>query len=154
MKALPHTHSCFVCGESNATGLKLRFETDGHVVRTHFKPTPSHIGFKEVIHGGILSTVLDEIMVWACAVQTKRFAYCAELTVRFAHPVRPGEELAVTAEMTANRRNRLFEAKSEMRNPEGKIVATATGKYLPINAADEAAMATDFVQDPRTNSVG
>src|SRR3974390_3387866 len=69
MRTLPHTHSCFVCGESNVVGLKLRFQTDGRVVHGRFTPRAEHVGFREVIHGGIISTLLDEIMVWACVVQ-------------------------------------------------------------------------------------
>src|ERR1700733_12861830 len=119
MRELPHTSSCFVCGESNASGLKIRFETDGNIVRTKFRPKPEHIGFKQTIHGGIIATVLDEIMVWACSVQTKRFAYCAELNVRFLSPLRPGEEVLASAELVANRRNKIFEAKGEVRNAKG-----------------------------------
>jgi len=145
MKALPHTHSCFVCGESNSVGLHLRFETDGRIVRSRFTPRPEHIGFQGVVHGGILSTLLDEIMVWACVVPTKRFAFCAELNVRFIKPARPGEEIVATAELTANRRDRIFEAKSELRNAAGETLATATGKYLPIKETETAAMAADFV---------
>ncbi|PAW72220.1 MAG: hypothetical protein B9S33_22895, partial [Pedosphaera sp. Tous-C6FEB] len=74
MTHLPHTRSCFVCGESNAHGLKLRFTADGQRVHTWFTPRAEHIGFKGVTHGGILATVLDEIMVWAVAVSTRRFA--------------------------------------------------------------------------------
>ena len=74
MHELPHTRSCFVCGESNPLGLQLRFHADGDEVRTRFVPRPEHIGFKGVVHGGLLATLLDEIMVWACAVRTKRFA--------------------------------------------------------------------------------
>ena len=145
MKALPHTHSCFVCGESNPAGLKLRFETDGRIVTTRFTPKPEHVGFKRVIHGGILATLLDEMMVWACAVQTKRFAFCAELTVRFQQPARPGEEISATAELADNRRGKIFQAKGELRNPKGEVLATATGKYLPVPETDRAEMATDFV---------
>ncbi|MGN6553331.1 MAG: PaaI family thioesterase [Verrucomicrobiota bacterium] len=148
MKVLPHTHSCFVCGESNASGLKLRFHTDGRVVQTRFTPTPEHIGFKQVVHGGILATLLDEIMVWACVVQTRRFAYCAELNVRFAKPSRPGEEILVTAELVTNRRNKIFEAKAETRNAAGELLASATGKYCPVPAADLQGMTGDFVEDP------
>ena len=32
-------------------------------------------------------------MVWACAVQVKRFAFCAELNVRFIQPLRPAQEV-------------------------------------------------------------
>jgi uncharacterized protein (TIGR00369 family) len=150
MKELPHTHSCFVCGESNSIGLNLRFEADGNIVRTRFTPRPEHIGFKQVVHGGIAATLLDEIMVWACAVQTKQFAYCAELTVRFLSPLRPGEEVLATGELTANRRNKIFEAKGEIKDRDGKLLAIATGKYLPIRGAELAEMATDFVGDPRS----
>ena len=148
MKQLPHTHSCFVCGESNKFGLKLRFEVEGNVVQTRFTPRPEHIGFKQVVHGGIAATLLDEIMVWACAVQTKQFAYCAELTVRFLSPLRPGQEVFASGELTANRRNKILEAKGEIKDRNGKILVTSTGKYLPIKAVELADMATDFVGDP------
>jgi len=145
MQKLPHTHSCFVCGESNPIGLNLRFEADGGIVRTRFTPRAEHIGFKQVIHGGLIATVLDEIMVWACVTQTKRFAYCAELTVRFQNPLRPGEETFATAELVANRRNRIFEVKSELKDSVGKVFATATGKYIPVKSTDLGDMATDVV---------
>lgn len=147
MRELPHTSSCFVCGESNASGLKIRFETDGTVVRARFLPRAEHIGFKQTIHGGIIATLLDEIMVWACAIQTKKFAYCAELNVRFQSPLRPGEEVLATAELVANRKNKIFEAKGEIKNHAGQTLATSTGKYLPIKEADLAAMMDDFVGD-------
>jgi acyl-coenzyme A thioesterase PaaI-like protein len=149
MQELPHTHSCFVCGESNAIGFRLRFETDGRTVQTRFCPRPEHIGFKNVVHGGLIATVLDEVMVWGCAVGTRKFAYCAELTVRFLSPVRPGEELVAVGELATNRKGRIFEAKGVLRDRTGKNLAEATGKYLPIKAEDVRAMARDFVGDAK-----
>jgi uncharacterized protein (TIGR00369 family) len=149
MRALPHTHSCFVCGESNPAGLNLRFETDGRVVRARFRPRAEHVGFRQVIHGGIIATVLDEIMVWACAVGTKRFAFCVELNVRFVKPARPGEETVASAELVENRRNKIFEAKAGLRNAAGELLASATGKYLPLKDVEAAEMVRDFVGDPR-----
>ncbi|HEX4646765.1 MAG TPA: PaaI family thioesterase [Verrucomicrobiae bacterium] len=145
MRVLPHTHSCFVCGESNASGLKIRFETDGRLVQARFCPRPEHIGFKQTVHGGIIATLLDEIMVWACAVQTRRFAYCVELNVRFSNPGRPGVEVVATGELASNRRDRLFEAKAELRDEAGLLLDSATGKYLPMKAADVSEMLGDFV---------
>jgi acyl-coenzyme A thioesterase PaaI-like protein len=147
MKPLPHTHSCFVCGESNPAGLNLRFETDGQKVQARFTPRPEHVGFRETVHGGLIATVLDETMVWACVVQTGRFAFCAELSVRFVHPLQPGQTVWLRAELAANRRDRIFEARSEMRSEAGELLATATGKYLPIQKKDLAGMATDLVGD-------
>jgi len=148
MKSLPHTHSCFVCGESNPFGLKLRFETDGRMVQTRFVPRAEHIGFKGVVHGGIMATVLDEIMVWACAVPTHKFAYCAELTVRYLQPVIPGAEIVVTGELVANRKDRIYEAKAAAFTALKVTLAEATGNYLPIKSIDLSDMAQDFVGDP------
>ncbi len=145
MTELPHTHSCFVCGDSNPIGLKLRFYTDGKVVQTKFSFRPEHVGFQQTIHGGLISTLLDEIMVWACAVSTKRFAFCAELATRFLKPVRPGIPLVCSGELAADRRGRIFEANSELRDSNEGLLATATGKYFPMKDADAAEMARDIV---------
>jgi len=125
---------------------------------------PEHIGFKQTVHGGIIATVLDEIMVWACAVQTRRFAYCAELNVRFASPLRPGEEVLATAELVSNRRDRIFEARGELRDASDRVLASATGKYLPLKrpksrkcspilSATPAASSTRLRQAPRNFEV-
>ena len=146
MQKLPHTKSCFVCGEQNPIGLKLEFETDGKIVRAEFTPRPEHTGFKHAVHGGVLATVLDEIMSWVCAVQTKQWGYCGELTVRFREPARPGQTLIALSEMVENRRGKIFEAKSELRTREGAVVAIATGKYLPIK--EPLDMADELIGDP------
>jgi uncharacterized protein (TIGR00369 family) len=147
MKQLPHTRSCFVCGENNPRGLNFRSETDGHIVRACFAFGSEHVGFKQTVHGGLTATLLDEIMTWACAVGAKQFAYCAELNVRYLHPVRPCQQLVAIAELTSNRRGRIFEAKAEMRDNLGTVLATSTGKYLPLKDTDAAGMATDFLDD-------
>ena len=146
MLKLPHTKSCFVCGLHNPQGLKLDLETDGQIVRAKFVLRAEHVGFRETIHGGIISTVLDEAMVWAVGVRTKRFAYCAELNVRFLQPARPHEELMVIAELVDNRRNKLFQAKGELQNAQGAVHAAATGKYLPIKADTLAELLSDFAE--------
>ena len=148
MRDLPHTRGCFVCGESNPAGLKLTLQTDGKLVQTRFVPRTEHVGFKQTMHGGLVGTLLDEIMAWACAVHTRRFAYCAEMTVRFLLPVRPGIEIVIQGEVVENRRNKLFEAKSEIQDLKGNRLATATGKYLPVKPEIIRDMASDLVGDP------
>ena len=148
MKILPHTRSCFVCGEANPLGLNLRFETDGRIVHARFVARREHAGFKGVVHGGLVATILDEAMVWACAVQTKQFAYCAELKVRFVAPAQPEAETLITAWLVTNRKGRIFEAESELKSAGGTLLASGTGKYLPLGDSEAAVMAEDFVGDP------
>ena len=149
MQPLPHTKSCFVCGEANPAGLRLIMETDGRKVQARFVPRPEHVGFKQTVHGGIIATLLDELMVWACVVPTKQFAYCAELNVRYVRTVGPGQSTLATAELVTNRRGKLFEAQAQLCDADGALLATATGKYLPIKQALVEGMVDDFVGDPR-----
>ena len=68
---LPRTRSCFVCGVGNPLGLNLAFQSTGTTVTAVFRPRAEHVGFKRVVHGGLIATVLDEAMVWACGVFCK-----------------------------------------------------------------------------------
>jgi acyl-coenzyme A thioesterase PaaI-like protein len=147
MKELPHTETCFVCGESNPVGMNLRFHDDGEAVRARFTPGVEHAGFKDVIHGGLLSTVLDECMVWACAARTLRFAYCAEMTVRFLRPTVPGTALDVCGRLMEDRRGRVYHARAELTDPAGVVCASATGKYIPIRDIEMEQLRSDLVGD-------
>jgi hypothetical protein len=60
-------HACFGCGDDNAIGLRLRFAPSGEGVKASFVPGVDHQGFHHVVHGGIISAVLDEAMAWATA---------------------------------------------------------------------------------------
>jgi uncharacterized protein (TIGR00369 family) len=145
MKELPHTRSCFVCGDANLLGMKLRFHDHGDEVRTTFTPLPEHVGFKNLVHGGLLSTVLDEVMAWACAARTRRFAFCAEMKVRFLHPVVPGGALSVVGRLVEDRRGRIFLASAELTDETGTLCASAEGKYIPVKAEAMAPLAEDLV---------
>src|SRR5690606_6956994 len=124
-----------------------RFETDGHIVRTRWLPRPEYAGFQQVIHGGVLASLLDEIMVWACGVRTGKFTYCAELNVRYNLPVRPEQPVIATAELAEDKR-RLFLAKGELRSEANELLASATGKYVPVRDMDYSALVSDFEAPP------
>ena len=52
---------CFACGIENPIGLKLKFYTDGEDrCIAHFHPRPAHQGYPGQVHGGLVSTLLDE----------------------------------------------------------------------------------------------
>ncbi len=146
---LPRSRSCFVCGTENPLGLKLEFSAEPGCVRARFEPRREHAGFQDTVHGGLTSTVLDETMVWACGAATGRFTYCAELTVRFLKPVRPGTAYELVGRLKENRRNRLLLAEAELRDPSGTLMASGSGKYMPIDERAVGPMLSDFASDPR-----
>ncbi len=144
MKELPHSKSCFACGSRNPAGLRLRFFTDGQRVEARFTPRAEHNGFIGVVHGGITATILDEVMVWACAVREKQFCFSAEMTVRYLGPIQVGMEVLARGEMTENRRGRIFLTYGEITTVEGTTLATATAKYMPIRGLDPHILTADF----------
>ena len=68
---------------------------DGKVL-TEFIPQKIHQGYKDIIHGGLISTLLDEAMVKAALMQGMP-AVTAEITVRFKNPLMVGEKAIVEA---------------------------------------------------------
>ena len=123
---------------------KSTITQSGNEAHSEIRPTPT----KGIGQSVWTPTQMDEIMVWACAARTKRFAYCAEFTVRFLQPATPGVALTAVGRLVEDRRGRIFQASGELTDPVGTIHATATGKYLPIKPEDAELMAEDFVGGP------
>lgn len=120
---------CFVCGQDNPIGLKLRFVPAGEGVRAEFTPSALHVGYEGLVHGGILAALVDDALanIWFTRGQE---AVTAKIEVRFRREVRPGDRLIVTAHPTGTRAG-LFTARAEIARPDGAVVADGTG-YLAV----------------------
>lgn len=129
-------------------GLDLGVSTDRQRVESRVVFRPEHVGLSGTVHGGLVSTVLDEMMAWACGVATRRLAYCAEMTVRFVRPVAPGVDLVGQGELVENRRGRLYLTRAELRNAAGDLLAEATGKFMPVPGELQRRVLDDFATDP------
>jgi len=124
---------CFGCGGGNARGMRLAFEFDESSQRVigHFRLGPEYQGATGFIHGGIIATVLDEVMSKASRFSNVR-AVTAELTVEYLRPVRVDEELQV--EGFATRRNgRELYHEGEIRNAAGVLLARGRGRFVIID---------------------
>lgn len=101
MASRPADH-CFVCGADNPIGLRLVFQRVGDGVRAEFTPSDLHVGYDGLVHGGIISALVDDALanVWATK---SREALTAKLEVRFRKPVRPGDHLVIDARPTGTR---------------------------------------------------
>ncbi len=119
---------CFVCGPHNPIGLNLDFSFDGRIMKTEFSPEKNHQGYVNIVHGGIISTLLDEVMV-KLAIALKMPAVTARMDIRLKKAVRVGEKITVSAEVISNRRKLLnVYAKAVIGN--GDVVADATGTLV------------------------
>ena len=123
--------NCYVCGEKNSAGLRAVFQFDAvdRSIRGTFTPRQEHEGWTGIVHGGVISALLDEAMV-KVAAHLGMAAMSAEMTVKFKAPLRPGEEIVVRSRIVETR-NRLVVAEATVeRGPV--IIAQATGKMLKM----------------------
>jgi len=148
---LPRTHGCLVCGTQNPHGLHLVQHVDpaDGTVRATFIPLPEHIGFDNIIHGGLLATLLDEAMVWAATWKTRRFCVCGELTIRYRKSAAAGTPLTIEAKVWSAR-SRLIETIAELRDDSAEVVATANGKYVPVPEDRHRQLLTTMVPEDST----
>lgn len=123
---------CFACGKDNPISLGLKFVNNGdNGVEAEFIPGQVHQGYEDIIHGGIVSTLLDEAMVTAI-VNSGQEAFTAELKVRFKEEIRVGEKLMVTGYITGHK-GRLIFTEGEICAKDGKIKARAKAKFMKKN---------------------
>lgn len=121
---------CFVCGKDNPVGLKLEFDWEEKYYTTRFKPTVHYQGYDNLVHGGIISTILDEVMgrmFFALGDQV----VTAELKVRFKEMVTLDKELFFRAKKTEDK-GKLIKVEAVACFEDGKIAAEAQGKFIRL----------------------
>ncbi len=91
-------------------------------------------GWDGIAHGGILATVLDEVMAWAL-VGEDNWGLTARMSLEFKRPVEVGVPIRAEGWITRSRR-RIVDTAGRILDPAtDTVLATATGVYV---AADEA----------------
>ncbi len=129
MKFVSEGH-CFACGEENPHGLKMKFKVDREkqAIHTVFTVEPTYQGWDGVVHGGIISTLLDEAM--ANLVYYLGYnAIAASLEVRFKQPAPILQPLLVQGEITEVHK-KLVKAKASLKKEDGTLLATATSSFV------------------------
>jgi acyl-coenzyme A thioesterase PaaI-like protein len=142
-------HGCFGCGDDNPIGLHLRFAADGDSVRASFLPCSDHQGFGNVVHGGIIATILDEAMAWATA-HAGFWAMTGDMRVRFRRPLTIGESSVVTARVSGARGRLVTTTSQLMVESDGSPVATATATFVKVDSELEAVWRAQYLRESDT----
>jgi len=129
MSEVSRDSRCFVCGRDNPHGLRLVFSHPEPGRAEAELAIPEHFsGWERLTHGGLLATLLDEAMAYAC-ISSAGNAVTAELSVRFLTPVEVGQRVRVTGRVQAVK-GRVVETEGEILNPQGEPAARATARFL------------------------
>jgi uncharacterized protein (TIGR00369 family) len=129
---------CFGCGGANARGMLLTFEQDDAAqrIRGSFRLGAEYQGGPEFIHGGIIATVLDEVMGKVCRFRGVR-AVTAELSIEYLKPVLVDADLAVEGYEVEMKGRNLFLV-GEIRDVSGNVLARGKGRFVIISPKQAA----------------
>jgi uncharacterized protein (TIGR00369 family) len=124
---------CFGCGPANPRGMRLAFETDGERQRIvgRFRIGPDYQGAHGFIHGGIIATVLDEVMSKVSRLSDVR-TVTAELNVDYLRPVPVDTELLVEG-FQVRRDGRQLYHQGEIRDAAGVLLARGRGRFVVVD---------------------
>lgn len=125
-------HNCFVCGPANPIGLRLEFRVEDGLCLSEFTPGENHEGYPGVVHGGILFSVLDDVMANWLYLQGAR-AYTARCDIRFRKSGEVGERLILEGRHLETRGKVVKMKGTAVQESSGELVAESTGTFMIIN---------------------
>jgi uncharacterized protein (TIGR00369 family) len=121
--------SCFGCGSENHAGLKMEFATNGRQLKSQIELSARFRGWSNLVHGGVLTTILDEIMGWTAIHLTQHFVLTRDLRVQFRKPVRVGTTVLATSWLREGDGRRQVVAVAEIRDAAGQVCAESEGSF-------------------------
>ena len=120
-----------MCGKDNPQGLHLSFRhPEPGRAETECLIPERFSGWERLAHGGILATLLDEVMAYAC-LSREGNAVTAEMTVRFLKPVQVGQRVRLTGRVVETRR-RVVHTEGEIVGADGEAVARGQARFLLV----------------------
>ena len=130
---LPTYDGCIICGDRrvNPAAMHVRFYWDGEKIDTVVDTDKIYNGYEGIMHGGIITALLDEAMGWAVAVERKCYFVTGELQIRFVKPVKTNGKLRLITRCVEHL-VKYSVAEGKLLDSEGKLLAKAQGKFFEI----------------------
>lgn len=123
-------HKCFGCGPANHSGLKMEFYANGASILSWVTVPPHLCGWENLVHGGVLSTMLDEIMARAMIHSLKSLGLTKSMTVNFIKPVHVGQEVMVEGRILASKEDREAITEGVIYDEKGDVCTRSTGTFM------------------------
>ncbi|MCX6237408.1 MAG: PaaI family thioesterase [Bacteroidia bacterium] len=123
-------YQCFGCSPNNPIGLHLEFWEKGEEVIAKWMPRKSLQGFRDVLHGGIQATLLDEIAGWVVQTQCKTAGVTTSMEVSYLRPVLVSDGEITLRGKVMETGSRMAIIGAELLGHDGKVCASAVIKYF------------------------
>jgi acyl-coenzyme A thioesterase PaaI-like protein len=127
-------YDCFGCGTNNPIGLRMIFYRQGDAVCSDVILNRHHVGWQNMAHGGIISTLLDEVMAWTVIYRKRSFSVTRRMTVRYQAPVPVDVPLTVRGAIAEECAAGTCRTSGLLLDGEGKTLATGEAEFVLLSA--------------------
>lgn len=128
-------HRCFACGELNEHGLQLDLHTSPDGAWTELVLEPAFQGWDAVAHGGIVCTILDEVMAWA-VIGRGTWGVTARLNVAFRRPAETGRRIRAEGWVVRQDRRAVKAEGRLLDHATGEVLATGESTFIAVPPAE------------------
>ncbi len=128
----PEGHHCFACGTANPIGLNLQFFRIGDQVCSEITLGENHVGWENMIHGGIISTLLDEVMSWAILYFKRVLFVTRKMDLKYIRPVTSGTPLIVKGKLVDSSEPPKIRTQGEIRDKEGRLLVRSRAEFVEV----------------------
>ena len=126
---LDEGYNCFACAPTNPKGLKMEFWEDGDELVSLWHPSKDYEGWLGTLHGGIQSTLIDEIGGWWVGRKMQTSAMTTNLNVKFRKPVPSSPETEIELRCRLKEQKRAFVIMEVSLTQEGEVRTEAELTY-------------------------
>ncbi len=129
-------YNCFACGTENPIGLNLQFYKQEDYICSDITLEKNYEGWANMAHGGIISTLLDEIMSWALIYFKKTFPVTKSIKLKYIKPVPLQKTLTVKGTLLKTENNGVCRAKGVVKDENGNTLAIGDGQFVMLTDKD------------------
>lgn len=125
-------YCCFACGTANPIGLNLCFYRSGENVCSDITLGKYHEGWDNMAHGGMVSTLLDEVMSWTIIYFKRVFFVTRKMEVKYIKPVLIGAPLTLRGRLVKERKKPYIGVEAKIVDDKGRILSKAKGEFVEL----------------------
>lgn len=128
MQIIKRYSNCFVCGDKNQCGLKVDFFYEKGVAKAEYKASSDFEGYKDILHGGVISALLDEVMIKSVLAKDI-LAFTASIEIRFKQPIKTGERLSLEGKILKDQ-GKIITTQGKVLKEDNTVAALGFAKYV------------------------
>lgn len=129
-------YNCFACGTENPIGLNLSFYRQGEYICSDISLEKDYEGWENMAHGGIVSTLLDEVMSWTVIYFRRILFVTRRMKIKYIRPVPLYRLLTVKGKMIEGDRRRLCKARGLIQDEDKNTLVTGEGTFAILSDKD------------------